>query len=135
MLKNPSGPKILPGLSATRQTEACQLHSHCHAMDNSGPALAHNQKWTKRVQIGVHGLKIGRIDVIFQCAFFFLSKKKMSYVPLLGPARAQNQKWTKRVQIGVLGLKIGRIGIIFQCASFLFSKKTKTTNATVFEMH
>ena len=39
------------------------------------PARAQNGKCIKRVQIGVHGLKIGRIGVIFQCASFLFSKK------------------------------------------------------------
>ena len=32
-----------------------------------------NGKLIKRVQIGVHGLKMGRIGLIFQCASFIFS--------------------------------------------------------------
>ena len=45
-------------------------------INQPGPARAQNGKCIKRAQIGVHGLKIGRIGVIFQCASFLFSKNQ-----------------------------------------------------------
>ena len=56
-----------------------------------GPARAQNGKCIKRAQIGVHGLKIGRIGVIFQCASFLFSKKPKKY--------KKTQKYAKYIKI------------------------------------